>query len=262
MLFNEEIVSTLENVAVIYETERVHGFIKIQPDIVLYFLALYRSLCVAGLGEVYRNGLFDLALYSILRFGGELRQNLDVDARLLEHLAHRSLLKGLALLNMTLGEAPMGAAPVFDEQISYLVIDPAINHRTARTLVETLELIVPALFGKGHGVLDLIGDESHAFGGDDIDRRAAVAAPDGGDNSAVKSPHRVGDAHDICPGGGAVISLFAFDNAEIKLINESELSVYGADRVCDPYSDIFAEHFNHTFRTAITASSLYEINYN
>ena len=85
---------------------------------------------------------------------------------------------------------------------------------------------------------------------------------DYGDYSAVKSPHRVGDAHDICPGGGAVISLFAFDNAEIKLINESELSVYGADRVCDPYSDIFAEHFNHTFRTAITASSLYEINYN
>lgn len=248
---------TLQNISVVDKAERVHRFIVIEPDIILYFFTLNGGLRVLGFCQIDSYGLFNLALYRIFRFGSKLRKYLNVDTRFLENLSYCGLFKGFTLFNMTFREAPMRAASVFDKQISDFIIDSAVNDCTAGTLVKTFELAVSALFGEGNGIFNLIGYESHAFGSDNIHRRASVIAFNGGDNSAVKGSYRMRYAHDICTGRNAVISLFSLDDTEIKLINKSELSVYGADRVSDPYSDILAEHFNHTFRTVIATKILY-----
>lgn len=159
-----------------------------------------------------------------------------------KHLANRRLLIGFALFDMTLGKSPMSAAPVFDKQITQLAVYHAVNNRTARTLIEALQLIFPALFGKGNSIFDLIRNEPHALWSNNINSGAAVVAFDCRNYPAVKGSDRMINAHNIGAVGDAVISLFPFDCAEIELIDKTELSVYGADRVGNPDSDIFAEH--------------------
>ena len=170
-----------------------------------------------------------------------------MDACFFKHFSDSSLLVGFSFFNVTLRESPMGTAAIFDKKVSYLIVDNSVNYRTARTFVKTFKLIVSAFFRKSDCILNLIRNESHAFGCNNVNSGAAVAPFDGGNNSAVESSHGMIDSHNVGTVRNAVIAFFAFDCAEIKLIDKTELSVYGADRVSNPHSDIFAEHITTPF---------------
>ena len=96
-----------EDILVIDEFKGIHRFVKIEPDIIFYLLALYDCLDIVCFRKINSHAFFDIAVYGILGFVGESGQDFDMYARLFENLAYCGLLVCFASLDVTFGEAPV-----------------------------------------------------------------------------------------------------------------------------------------------------------
>ena len=143
---------------------------------------------------------------------------------------------------MTLRETPVCASFIFNKKITDFTGYHSENNSTAAAFVKAFKSIVfTDTFRKFNCRLYVVYNKACAFGCNNPEFFTASACDDG-DNSPVKIPHRMVNAHNI---GKLLISCerMAFYSTVIELISIALGLILGIDCISNIYPYVLTQHW-------------------